>query len=98
VNLHLILLVIGLIIGGAVGWTTAPDTSTLKVGPLNLEVQGGSSGDSAAITATDQNGELNVKVGSTSPLDDRNTRTLIFAVVGGLVGGAAGFLARGRKA
>jgi uncharacterized protein YcfJ len=98
VNLRLILLVIGLIAGGAIGWTTAPNTSTIKIGPLNMEVQGGDSGDSASITATEENGQVNVKVGSTSPLDDRNTRTLIFAVIGGVVGGAAGFLAGGRKA
>jgi uncharacterized protein YcfJ len=97
VNLRLILLAIGLIVGGVIGWTTAPETSTLNVGPLSVEVQGGS-GDSASITATERNGEVNVKVGSTSPLDDRNTRTLIFAVIGGIVGGAAGFFAGGRKA
>jgi hypothetical protein len=98
VNIRLILLVIGLIIGGVIGWTTAPETSTLKVGPLSMEVQEGNSGNSAAITATEENGEVNVKVGSTSPLDDRNTRTLLFAVIGGIVGGAAGFFAGGRKA
>jgi hypothetical protein len=97
-NLRLILLAIGLVIGGVVGWTTAPDTSTIKLGPLNVEVQGGSSGNSAAITATEDDGEVNVRVGSTSPLDDRNSRTVIFAVIGGIVGGAAGFFAGGRKA
>jgi hypothetical protein len=97
-NLRLILIVVGLIVGGVIGWTTAPETSTLKVGPLSVEVQGGSSGNSAAITATENNGEVNVKVGATSPLDDRNTRTLLFAVIGGIVGGAAGFFAGGRKA
>jgi hypothetical protein len=97
-NLRLILLAIGLVIGGVVGWTTAPDTSTIKLGPLNVEVQGGSSGNSAAITATEDDGEVNVRVGSTSPLDDRNPRTVIFAVIGGIVGGAAGFFAGGRKA
>jgi hypothetical protein len=98
VNIRLILLVIGLIVGGVIGWTTAPATSTIKVGPLSMEVQEGNSGNSAAITATENNGEVNVKVGSTSPLDDRNTRTLLFAVIGGIVGGAAGFFAGGRKA
>jgi hypothetical protein len=98
VNLRLILLVVGLIVGGVIGWTTAPATSTIKVGPLSMEVQEGNSGNSAAITATEDNGEVNVKVGSTSPLDDRNTRTLLFAVIGGIVGGAAGFFAGGRKA
>ncbi len=97
-NLRVILLALGLIIGGAVGWTTAPDSSTLKVGPLSVEVQGGNSGNSAAITATDNNGNLNVQVGSTSPLDNRNTRTLIFAVVGLVVGGAIGLFASGRRA
>lgn len=97
-NLQIILLVIGLIVGGAAGWATAPDTSKVQVGPLSMEVQGGSSGNSAAITATETNGGINVKVGSTSPLDDRNTRTLIFAVVGGIIGAAAGFFARGRRA
>ena len=97
-NIRLILLVIGLIVGGVIGWTTAPATSTIKVGPLSMEVQEGNSGNSAAITATEENGEVNVKVGSTSPLDDRNTRTLLFAVFGGIVGGAAGFFAGGRKA
>ncbi len=95
-NLRLILLVIGLIVGGGIGWTTAPDTSTLKVGPLSVEVQGGNSGD-AAITATDNNGQVNLQVGSTAPLDNRNTRTLIFAVIGAVIGGAAGMLAGNRR-
>ena len=90
-NTKVILLVVGLIVGGVAGWLTAPTTDVIKVGPLSVEVQGGS-GEGGTVTATGNDGQIQVQVGNPSPLDDRNTRALIFAIVGAIVGLGAGFV------
>jgi hypothetical protein len=41
---------------------------------------------------------VQLQIGEASPLDDRNTRTGIFALVGAIVGFAAGFVLDRRKA
>lgn len=38
-NLKITLLVLGLLIGGAVGYFTRPEAAELKLGPLSVEVQ-----------------------------------------------------------
>lgn len=96
-NLKVILLVVGLVVGGIAGWLTAPTTDVIKLGPLSVEVQGGS-GEGGTVTATGNDGQIQVQVGDPSPLNDRNMRTLIFAVVGGAIGFGAGFLTDRRKA
>ena len=95
-NSKTILLVIGLIIGGLIGWLTAPTTDIIKVGPLSVEVTQGK-GEGGSMTATGNDGKVQVQVGNPSPLNDRNTRTLIFAIVGGIVGFGAGFVMNQRK-
>lgn len=89
-NLKVILLLVGLVVGGVAGWVTAPEAVDINVGPLSVEVQG--DGQGGQLTASDQGGGLQVQVGSSSPLDDRNIRTLIFAIVGGALGLGAGLL------
>ena len=96
-NTRLVLLVVGLLVGAILGWATAPKVDVVKVGPLNLQVTGENNGSGGSITATGNDGQINVQVGNPSPLDDRNTRTLIFAVVGALVGLGAGTVMNQRK-
>ena len=96
-NNKTILLVIGLVVGGLIGWLTAPTTDVIKVGPLSVEVTQGK-GEGGSVTATGNDGKVQVQVGSPSPLNDRNTRTLIFAIIGGVVGVGAGFVMNQRKA
>ncbi|MCR4281421.1 MAG: hypothetical protein NUV72_00085 [Bauldia sp.] len=96
-NLKTILLVAGLVIGAIAGWITAPKAVDIQVGPLTRQVQNGG-GEGGNITATGNDGQIQVQVGNPSPLSDRNTRTAIFAVVGAIIGFGAGFFAERRKA
>lgn len=89
-NLKVILLIAGLLVGGVAGWVTAPEAVNINVGPVSVEVQG--DGEGGQLTASGQDGQLEVQVGSASPLDDRNIRTAIFAIVGAAVGLGAGLL------
>ena len=97
-NTRAMLLVIGLIVGGIVGWVTAPKPDIVAVGPLNLQVTGSDNGSGGTVTATSKDGQINVQVGNPSPLDDRNMRTLIFAVIGAVVGFGIGFAVDRQKA
>jgi hypothetical protein len=99
-NLKVILLVVGLVAGAAVGWFTAPRQSTTEIqaGPLNMTVQkneGGSGG--AQVTVNGQDGGLAIEVGKTSPFDDPGLRTAIFAAIAAVVGLGAGYLLDMRK-
>ena len=95
-NLKTILLVAGLVIGAIAGWITAPRTVDIQVGPLTVQVQNGG-GEGGNVTATGNDGQIQVQVGNPSPLNDRNMRTLIFAIVGGIIGLGAGFVLDRRK-
>lgn len=95
-NLKVILLVVGLVVGGLAGWLTAPKAVDVRLGPISVQVQG--EGDGGNVTATGDDGQIQVQVGNPSPLNDRNTRTAIFAVVGAIIGFGAGFFAERRKA
>jgi hypothetical protein len=39
-NTKIVLLIVGLIAGGLVGYLTRPETAEIKLGPLSIEVQG----------------------------------------------------------
>jgi hypothetical protein len=96
-NAKVILLNVGVLIGGAAGWLTAPAPATqLQLGPLSVEVQEGS-GDGGTVTATGEDGQIQVQVGNPSLLDDRNTRAGIFAIVGAIIGFGAGLIADRRR-
>jgi hypothetical protein len=90
-----VLLLVGLVVGAILGWVTAPKAVDVNVGPLSVTVD--NQGGGGSVTAKSEDGKINVQVGSQSPLDDRNMRTLIFAVVGGLVGFGIGFAVDRRK-
>ena len=95
-NLKTLLLIVGLIAGGVVGWMTAPTPVDVQIGPVSVEVQGGQGG--GTLTATGgQGGGVQVQVGQAGPLDDSNSRTAIFALIGAVAGFAIGFVADRRK-
>jgi uncharacterized protein YcfJ len=97
-NTKTLLVVVGLIIGALAGWFTAPQPSTVDLGPLHMKVEGGDNGNGGNATVTTGNGGINVNVSSNSPLDNQTSRTAIFAVIGGLVGLVAGFALDRRRA
>ena len=96
-NTRVILLIVGLVVGGILGWVTAPKPDIVKVGPLSVQVDN-NGGAGGTMTATGNDGQIKVQIGNPSPLDDRNTRALIFAIVGAIVGFGAGFAMDRRKA
>ncbi len=98
-NAKTILLIVGLLIGGAAGWLTAPAPAlNVDIGGVNVEVQGGD-GEGGTVTATGPDGGgVEVQVGNPSPFNDRNTRTAIFALVGAVAGLAVGFVVDRRGA
>ena len=80
VNGKIILVLIGLLIGGVVGYLQRPEAAEIKIGPIQLEVQ------------TDQVAQGN------GPLTSGQMRhVLIFAIVGGAIGLAIGYVADRRK-
>jgi len=93
--MKVLLLVIGLVIGGAAGWFTAPKAVDIDVGGLSVEVEG--SGKGGAMVSADRKDGLEVSIGRGSVFDDRNTRTAIFAAIGGLIGLVIGFVADRRR-
>jgi uncharacterized protein YcfJ len=97
-NAKTLLVIVGLVIGAVAGWFTAPQASTVDVGPLHMKVEGGDNGNGGNATVTTGNGGINVNVSSNSPFDDRGSRTAIFAVIGGIVGLVAGFVLDRRRA
>jgi hypothetical protein len=97
-NAKTLLVVVGLVIGALAGWFSAPQPSTVDVGPLHMKVEGGDSGNGANTTVTTGDGGINVNVSSNSPLDKQGSRAAIFAVIGGVVGLVAGFAFDRRRA
>ena len=49
------------------------------------------------LSADDKGGGVEVSIGRRSVFDDRNTRTAIFAAIGGLIGLIIGFVADRRR-
>lgn len=90
------LLILGLVIGAAAGWFTAPKAVDIDVGGLSVEVDDGREGG-AMISAERTGGGVEVAIGRRSAFDDRNTRTAIFAAIGGLAGLIIGFVADRRR-
>ncbi|MCP5109922.1 MAG: hypothetical protein GY953_03710 [bacterium] len=90
--MKILLLVLGLIIGAGAGWFTAPKPAAqMEIGPVSVEVD--KDGDGGSVTATGGDGNsLEIAVGEQSMLDDRNTRTGIFAAGGGIIGLLLGFV------
>lgn len=91
--MKILLLVLGLVIGGGAGWFTAPQPAAeMDIGPVSVEVDGDSDGGSVTATDTDDGKSMEIAVGEQSMLDDRNTRTGIFAAGGGIIGLLLGFV------
>jgi hypothetical protein len=91
-----ILLIVGLVIGAAAGWFTAPKAVDVNLGNVSLEVEGGREGG-AMISADNREGGVEVSIGRRSVFEDRNTRTAIFAAIGGVIGLIIGFVADRRR-
>jgi hypothetical protein len=91
-----ILLIVGLVIGAAAGWFTAPKAVDVNLGNVSLEVEGGREGG-AMISADNRDGGVEVSIGRRSVFEDRNTRTAIFAAIGGVIGLIIGFVADRRR-
>jgi len=91
------LLIVGLIVGGAVGWYTAPAPAVdMKIGGVSVEVQKDDGG--AELTATGpKGGSLEIGSGKPSLLANRTTRAAIFAAGGGVIGLILGFVVGGRR-
>ena len=86
------LLVIGLIVGGAIGWFTAPRPAVdINVGGVSIQVDGRGGGGS--MKASDQDGKMQVEIAKPGGfLPDPTTRAAVFAVIGGILGLGVGFL------
>ncbi|HVY18612.1 MAG TPA: hypothetical protein VHA70_00855 [Bauldia sp.] len=98
-NLRVLLVLVGLVIGAVLGWATGPQPSRVDVGPLHIETQGGDSGNGGTATVTTGNNGISVNVQSNSPFDNRNSRTIIFAAIGAALGAVASyFVARSGRA
>ena len=96
-NTKALLVIVGLVIGAVAGWLTAPQPSTVDLGPLHMKVEGGDNGNGGNATVTTGDGGINVNVSSNSPLDNQTSRAVIFAIVGGVIGLAAGVVLDRRR-
>lgn len=77
-NAKIVLLLVGLAVGGLVGYLTRPEATEFALGPLSIEVQ--DSGSSAGASG-----------GSLTSGQSRHIG--IFAVIGAILGFGAGFVA-----
>lgn len=82
-NAKVALLLVGLVVGGLVGYLTRPQAAEIKLGPLSVEIQDKDS------TAGARGGELT---------SGQLQHVGLFALIGAVVGFGAGFVAdRGRR-
>ncbi len=80
-NAKIVLLVVGLLAGGLVGYLTRPEAAEIKLGPLSVEIQGDRPAGAQGGTLT--SGQLQ-HVG-------------LFAGLGALIGFGIGFVVDGRR-
>jgi uncharacterized membrane-anchored protein YhcB (DUF1043 family) len=95
--MKVVLLVVGLVIGAAAGWLTAPKAVDIDVGNLSVEVDGDKDGGAVVSAERNTGGGVDISIGRRSVFDDRNTRTAIFAAIGGVIGLIIGFVADRRR-
>ena len=81
-NRRVLFLLVGLVLGAALGWLTRPEAAEVKVGPLSIEVQGDRTASSR------DSGELTT---------GQAQHVAIYAVIGAALGALAGLLAAGRR-
>lgn len=80
-NAKIVLLVVGLLAGGLVGYVTRPQAAEIKLGPLSLEVQGDRTAGATGGAMTS---------GQTQHVG-------VYALIGALAGFGLGFVADRRK-
>jgi hypothetical protein len=96
-NRKTMLLLVGLIIGGAIGFFTAPRPAVdIDIGGVNIQVQGDQGGGLVSATGEGNGDAVQVQVGQPSPLSQPGWRALIFAVIGAAIGYAAGIASERR--
>lgn len=94
----ILFLVVGLLLGGAIGFFTAPQPAVdINVGGVNIQVQGDEGGGSVSATGNGSDGGVAVQVGQPSPMSQPGWRALIFAIIGGALGYGAGVLTNRRR-
>lgn len=81
-NMKVIWLIIGLVVGGLTGYLTRPEAAQLSVGGISIEVQGNHAAGASGGSLTD--GQME--------------HIAIFAVIGALIGLGIGFVADRRRA
>jgi hypothetical protein len=95
--MKIILLIVGIVVGGAAGWFTAPRAVDVDVGGLSVQVDGNQDGGATLSAEETPGGGVEVSIGRRSVFEDRNTRTAIFAAIGGIIGLLIGFVADRRR-
>ncbi|WP_375410606.1 hypothetical protein [uncultured Methylobacterium sp.] len=80
-NAKIVLLLVGLVAGGLVGYLTRPHAAEIKIGPLSVEVQ-------ETVSAGLRGGDLT---------SGQMQHLGLFAVIGAVVGPRAGFVSDRRR-
>lgn len=80
-NSRVLFLIVGLVLGALVGWLTRPEATEMRLGPLQIEVQGDHAAG-AHDTGSLTNGQIH--------------HIAIYTVAGGVLGALAGLLATRR--
>lgn len=82
-NAKVVLLLVGLVVGGLVGYLTRPQAAEIKLGPLSVEIQ-------------DKDSAVGARGGALT--SGQLQHVGLFALIGAVVGFGAGFVAdRGRR-
>jgi len=76
VNARVALLLIGLAVGGIIGWLTRPEAVEFEVGPVRIEIEGDRAAGASGNSLT----------------SGQATHVAIIAVLGGLLGLGLGFV------
>jgi hypothetical protein len=99
------LLLVGLIVGGLIGWATMPAGVEINAGPVSLEVQGGDGGGGMSVEVQKDrpagSPALEVKGGGGGGFAGLTSGQLqyvaMLAVIGAIVGLVLGFLVDRRR-